>query len=79
MGDPTLDCSGSRGSPKENADQERMKMAEYLQSIRESEAKEEEEFYWRTHAWQRWKRDAYRFSARISGARKEQKDEDEDI
>jgi hypothetical protein len=39
------------------AEEKRIEMAEFIASMRAAEAMEEEEEYWRTHAWERYKRD----------------------
>ena len=66
------------------AEEKRIEMAEFIAQMRAAEAAEEEEEYWRTHTWERWKRDLrswYRKKTnretRITGAQRLAEEADE--
>merc|ERR1712216_259008 len=43
------------------AEERRLEMAEFIAQMRAAEAADEEAEYWKTHTWQRWKRDVKAF------------------
>ena len=66
------------------AEEKRIEMAEFIAQMRAAEAAEEEEEYWRTHTYERWKRDMrawYRKKTnretRITGAQRLAEEADE--
>ena len=66
------------------AEEKRIEMAEFIAQMRQAEAAEEEEEYWRTHAWERYKRDMRAWwkkktgqETRITGAQRLAEEADE--
>ena len=50
---------------RQEAEERRIEMAEFIAQMRAAEAAEEEEEYWRVHTWERYKRDAKAWWRRV--------------